>query len=220
MSYDAVVFDNDGVLTEITDWSVLRGAARDAFDAFDVDPSDDDLRAILSHVTVDGLEAVCARHDLDPDEFWHRRDTNYTEAQQAEVLAGRKPLYDDVAVLDDLDVPMGVVSSNQHATVECILDHYGLHEHFGTYYGRQPTVEDVRRKKPEPYFIERALSDLGVAGEDALYVGDSEGDVVAAHAAGIDSAFLWRDHRSDYDLSAEPTHELDGLDELPGLVEE
>ncbi|WP_254535647.1 HAD family hydrolase [Halomarina litorea] len=219
MRYEAVVFDNDGVLTEITDWDVLRAAAHGAFDAFGVDPSDDDLRAILSHVTVDGLEAVCARHGLDPEEFWHRRDTNYTEAQQAEVLDGRKPLYDDVDAALALDVPKGIVSSNQHATIECILDHYDLREHFETYYGRQPTVEDVRRKKPEPYFIERALSDLGVEVEDALYVGDSEGDVVAAHAAGTDSAFLWREHRADYDLSVEPTHELSGLADLPDVVE-
>lgn len=217
MVYDAVVFDNDGILTEITDRDVLRAAAVDAFASFGVDPSDGDLRAVLSQVTADGLEAVCARHDLDPAAFWRRRDTNYAEAQRREVLAGRKPLYDDVDAVGRIDVPKGIVSSNQHATIECILDHYGLREQFRTYYGRQPTVEDVRRKKPDPYFIERALADLGV--DDALYVGDSEGDVVAARAAGIDSAFVRREHRRDYDLTAEPTHELDDLDALPELID-
>jgi HAD superfamily hydrolase (TIGR01549 family) len=216
MRYEAIVFDNDGVLTEITDWDVLRAAARDAFDSFDVDPSDDDVRAILSHVTVSDLEAVCDRHGLDPDAFWHRRDTNYSEVQQRLVREGRKALYDDVDAVRALDVPKGIVSSNQHATIECILDEYDLREHFETYYGRQPTVADVRRKKPDPHFIERALADLGT--EDALYVGDSEGDVVAAQAAGIDAAFLRRDHRRTYDLGVDPTYELDGLDGLPEVV--
>jgi beta-phosphoglucomutase-like phosphatase (HAD superfamily) len=31
--YDAIVFDNDGVLTELTDRDVLREAIQDAFDA-------------------------------------------------------------------------------------------------------------------------------------------------------------------------------------------
>ncbi|MFC5972193.1 HAD family hydrolase [Halomarina salina] len=216
MTYDAVVFDNDGVLTEITDWDVLRGAARDAFSHFDVDPSDDDLSAVASRVTVDGLEATCARHGLDPADFWHRRDTNYTTVQQREVREGRKPMYEDADVVRDLDVPLGIVSSNQHATIEYILDHYDLREEFVTYYGRQPTVEDVRRKKPDPHFVERALADVGT--ENAVYVGDSETDVEAAHAAGVDSVFLRREHRSDLTLSVDPTYEFETLHPLTDLV--
>ncbi|MFD1513655.1 HAD family hydrolase [Halomarina rubra] len=216
MSYEAVVFDNDGVLVEITDWDVLRGAARDTFASFDVDPSDEDLATVLSSVTVDGLEAMCARHGLDPEAFWHERDTNYTTVQQREVVEGRKPMYDDASVVRDLDVPLGIVSSNQHATIERILDHYDLREHFVTYYGRQPTVEDVRRKKPHPHFVERALEDVGTT--NALYVGDSETDVEAAHAAGVDSVFLRREHRADYSLSVEPTYEFETLDPLVDLV--
>jgi phosphoglycolate phosphatase-like HAD superfamily hydrolase len=56
------------------------------------------------------------------------------------------------------------------------------------------------------------LSDLGV--ENALYIGDSETDLVAAHRAGIDSAFLRRDHVADVNLSTEPTIEVATLEEL------
>lgn len=216
MTYDAIVFDNDGVLTHITDWDVLRGAARDAFSHFDVEPDEDDLAAVAAHVTVDDLEATCARHGLDPAAFWHRRDTNYTTVQQREVREGNKPLYDYADVVRDLDVPLGIVSSNQHATVEYILDHYDLREQFETFYGRRPTVADVRRKKPDPHFVERALADIGT--DNAVYVGDSETDVEAAHAAGVDSVFLRRDHRADLALSVDPTYEFETLDPLTDLV--
>ncbi|MWG33651.1 HAD-IA family hydrolase [Halomarina oriensis] len=216
MTYDAIVFDNDGVLTEITDWEVLRGAARDAFSHFDVDPSDEDLSRVLSSVTPEGLEAMCARHGLDTADFWYRRDTNYSTVQRREVREGRKPMYDDAEVVRDLDVPLGIVSSNQHATIEYILDHYDLREQFETYYGRRPTIEDVRRKKPNPHFVERALADIGT--ENALFVGDSETDVEAAHAAGVDSVFLRREHRADDDLSVDPTYEFETLDPLTDLV--
>ena len=43
---------------------------------------------------------------------------------------------------------------------------------------------------------------------------DMEGHIVAANRAGIDSAFVRRPHRGGYTLAAEPTYELDSLDEL------
>lgn len=38
MSYEAIIFDNDGVLAELTDPSVVRTATREAFEAFDLSP--------------------------------------------------------------------------------------------------------------------------------------------------------------------------------------
>ena len=54
------------------------------------------------------------------------------------------------------------------------------------------TVESLERKKPNTHYVERALSDLDA--DAALYVGDSESDVVAADRAGLDSAFVRRPH--------------------------
>jgi len=45
-------------------------------------------------------------------------------------------------------------------------------------------------------------------------VGDDESDVVAAHRAGIDSAFIRRPHRRDADLDVEPTYVIDDLHDL------
>jgi phosphoglycolate phosphatase len=38
--------------------------------------------------------------------------------------------------------------------------------------------------------------------------------VLAARAAGLDAAFVRRPHREAYDLSVDPTYELDGLADL------
>ena len=70
--------------------------------------------------------------------------------------------------------------------------------------------------KPETHYLERALDDLGT--RSALYVGDSTADVLAAHEAGLDSAFVRRPHRDGYALPDEPTYEIDRLTELSGLV--
>lgn len=52
--------------------------------------------------------------------------------------------------------------------------------------------DDVNEPKPNPEGILLALSDLGVAPDEAVYVGDSIGDISAANDAGVVSvAALW-----------------------------
>ncbi|MFC7075762.1 HAD family hydrolase [Haloarcula halophila] len=218
MRYESVVFDNDGVLLTLTSTRTHQAGTRDAFRRVGVvDPRPDHLEAMRIGVTPDRLDAVCRHYGLDPEQFWRARDRAISEAQRAAIRAGEKRPYGDVRVLDRLDGPLGVVSSNQQATVDFAFDHFGLDRHFGTVRGRPPTVGSLRRKKPSPYYIEQALADLGVT--DALYVGDSESDIEAARRAGIDSAFVRRPHTVDTDLSVTPTYEVDGLDAVVDIAE-
>lgn len=204
--YEAVVFDNDGVIVEPTEISVLVDAVVDSFRAFGVE-----IERSVAQETVDGdtvpVETV-REHGLDPEAFWHGRELRASLAQQTHIREGEKPVYDDVTTLDRLDVPLGLVSNNQHATIEFLLAHHNL-TYFETAYGRQPTLAGAAKRKPEPDYIQRALTDLRT--EEALYVGDSPKDIVAAHRAGIDSAFLRRDHVADIELSTEPTFEVPSL---------
>jgi HAD superfamily hydrolase (TIGR01549 family) len=216
MHYDAILFDHDGVITTPPKIDLLQSAARDAFaEAGVVSPPDRHVEGLAIGVTVDWYEDVCAEHGLDPDEFWTVRDRVASAAQQAAVRDGEKTLYDDVTALADLDHDFGIVRSNQHETIEFVLDHFDLADRFETYYGRDPTVESIRRKKPNPHYVERALADLDA--DSALFVGDSESDVEAASNAGIDSAYLHRPHR-DSALTVTPTFEIDSLAGLHDIV--
>lgn len=212
MNYDAVVFDNDGVLVRITEGPAVQQAIADTFAEFGVENPPPEHIDRLFGVTLTDLLDICSQYDLDPAAFWERRDRNIAAAQIELIEAGVKDLYDDVSVLHDLDVPMGVVSNNQHQTVKYVLDHYDLSDQFHTVYGRQPTLEDVTRKKPNPHYLQQALTDL--AAEDALYVGDSPTDVMAARLAGVDAAFLRRPHREGATLPVEPTVEVPDLETL------
>jgi HAD superfamily hydrolase (TIGR01549 family) len=213
MTYDAVLFDNDGVLVEPVGRSVLRRATWEAFDALGVpDPDPDDVEQVSIGVTPDLLSSVCATYDLDPERFWRARDYHSSHAQRVELRAGRAGLYDDFDTVREIDVPRGIVSSNQQDTVEFMHDFFATRDLFATAYGRDPTLRSLERKKPEPYYLRRALADLDA--DSALFVGDSESDVLAARAAGLDAAFVRRPHREAYDLSVDPTYELDGLADL------
>lgn len=219
MTYEAVVFDNDGVLTHPTPRDVLRAATVDAFERVGVtDPAAEHVDAIHLHVTPDDLQTAAGAYDLDPAELWRARDEAFSETQVADVERGRKPLYEDYEAVRAVDAPRGIVSTNQHATIEAILDHHGIRGDFQTYYGREMEPASLHKKKPESHYLDRALADLGVAPGDALFVGDSESDVLAAENAGTDSAFLWRDHRDGYDLTATPDYELDSLHDLAAVA--
>ncbi|MFB6072947.1 MAG: HAD family hydrolase [Halobacterium sp.] len=215
MTYDAVVFDNDGVLTHPTPLDVLRQATVDGFAAVGVDdPSPEHVDAMTMHVTPGDLEAASDAYGVDPADLWRERDRAFSRRQVADMEAGRKPLYEDYDAVRALDVPRGIVSTNQHRTIEEILDFHGIRGDFDAYYGREMEAASLEKKKPNPHYLERALADLDADPERTLFVGDSQSDVEAAHNAGTDAGFLWRDHRADYDLAVEPDHELDSLRDL------
>lgn len=206
IEYDTVIFDNDGVIVEPSDRGVLVEAVVDAFTAFDVTVE----RERVAQSVKEGVVPydLLNKYDLDPEVFWHRRELTASLAQQVHTREGGKPVYDDVTALETLDVPLGLVSNNQHATVEFLLAYHGI-GYFDTVYGRQPTLAGAARRKPEPYYIEQVLIDLDAT--EALYIGDSEKDIVAAQRAGVDSVFLRRDHVTDTTLSVDPTAEVPDL---------
>jgi HAD superfamily hydrolase (TIGR01549 family) len=211
IDYEAVVFDKDGVLVEPTETRRIREALEETFAEFAVpSPPASVLEGLLAQETM--REALHCQFGIDPGAFWRRREHNAATAQMEAARAGEKTPYDDLRDLERLPVPLGLVSNNQRMTVEFMLDHFDFGDLFETAYGREPTLTGARRKKPEPYYLEQALADLEVA--DALYVGDSNTDLEAAHRAGLDAAFVRRPHREDYDLEHDPTVEVASLSEL------
>jgi phosphoglycolate phosphatase len=209
--YDAVLFDSDGVLVEPPARETQMSALQAAFRDLGVEnPDEVHLDGLAGGVTPDRLRSIALAYDLDPERLWDARE-RFDERSQFEAFrAGDRTTYDDVAAIRQLSTPRGVVSNNHHSTIEFKLDFFDLGPLFDTYYGREMTVESLDRKKPNTHYVDRALSDLDA--ESALYVGDSESDVVAAHRAGLDSVFLRREHCRDVELGVEPTYEAETLE--------
>jgi HAD superfamily hydrolase (TIGR01549 family) len=216
MGYRSILFDVDGVLLRRHDDhpDVYRESVSEAFQEFGVEPSVEDLNAFVGTATLEGMGRVCDRHGVDFESFWPRREQSVSDHQQRMMERGERYLYDDCTVLADLAdaCTLGLVSNNQHETIRYMVEHFGLATHFEAVYGREPSIAGFRRTKPDTHYLERALADVGT--DDALFVGDSDADIAAAHEAGLDSAFVRRPHRLGYAPSESPTYEIDGLDEL------
>ncbi len=214
--YDAVCFDNDGVLVSRTAYEVLHEAAWQAFSAVGIDsPDPAAVESMVIGVTPQQVQDVCDSYGLDPESFWVTRDRVMSEKQQQEARAGRKTPYEDVSALDSLSVPIGIVSSNQQQTVDFLVDYFGFAGSVTVALGRPPTIESLRRRKPEPYYLHQALESFSA--DSVLYVGDNDSDIAAAAAAGIDSAFIRRPHRRHHQPTPTPTHVVDDLHDIVSL---
>jgi len=215
--YDGLLLDHDGVLLTLTDRATLRETALAALeDAGVADPAPTDAETLSIRVSTDELAALADRHAVAPERLWQYREDRIDELLREEITAGRKAPYDDVAALDGVGVAAGVVSNNQRRIVRHALETHGLAGRFETVVAREPTIESLAEKKPEPTYLETAMADIGVS--NPLYVGDSESDVVAARRAGVDAAFLRRAHNTDAALEARPTHEVGSLHAVVDLL--
>ena len=215
----AVLFDMDGVLLQGrgTDPAVHARALDDVLGARGMDVAEEHRATLSTYEYTDAFVDACAAVGVDAEAFYTAREER--SAARTVDHAATRDLFDDIDALDRLPdrVAVGLVSNNYHRTVEFVVDRFDLTA-FDVAHGRELGPVGFSRRKPEPYYLETALDALGAT--DGIYVGDRETDVVAADHAGLDSAFLRREHNSGVELGVDPTVEIDGLDEVVDVIGE
>jgi len=221
MGYDTILFDHDGVLLEVEDDPArdFGSEVRTLLAGFGVqDPDKDDVEELASIGDPSRKRAVCEGYGISIEEFWRRRERRSLEYQKDMIRRGEKELYTDFNAVEMLynGFDLGVVSNNKRRFVEFVLQRFDVGYLFETVHGRGPSWTDLGRLKPDTYYIRQAIDAIGA--EQVLYVGDSWVDVEAAGRAGLDSAFIRRQHREGYQLRTEPTYEIAGLHELQDVL--
>lgn len=216
-SYDAILFDMDGVLLEgpATPAAVYQAGADRVIDGLDVSVTEDQRRTLGKYGYDDQLAACCRDLGVDQAQFWTARERAASTIANERIRDGAREPYRDTTVLDNLRGELGIVSNNRDATVSFVAKTL-FDGRFDVATGREETVAGYRRRKPDSHYIETTLETLDA--EHAVYVGDRESDIVAATRAGIDSAFLRREHNSQMTLDTAPTYDIDGLSELPTVL--
>jgi pyrophosphatase PpaX len=115
----------------------------------------------------------------------------YREVQHRHHDAMLRPFPGAVETVGELvrrGTALAIVTSKHREGALRGMELCGLLDHFAVIV----TPEDVRHAKPHPEPVERALELLGVAAEDAVFVGDSPHDLAAGRAAGVrTAAALW-----------------------------
>jgi pyrophosphatase PpaX len=120
-----------------------------------------------------------------------------------------------VVALKERGHEIGIVTSKSEALALRALALFGLARHMDTIVG----CDGSSRHKPDPEPVHIALTRLGSAPGDAIFVGDSVHDIIAGNAAGVTTvAATWGAFtRSDLE-SVSPSLFLDDISGLLDLV--
>lgn len=207
----AVLFDMDGTLLDSIE--LILGGAEYAFEGRDVRPTRAEWKALIGTP----LDSMLARWATGHDDVLALR-ARYRQ-YQLDNHDRLVRLYDDVeATLRSLHAaghPLAIVSSKLDAGIRRSMDHYGLTPLFSAIVGLDHTTEH----KPNPAPVRFALSRLGVAESDAVFVGDSPHDIEAGRRAGVRTiAVTWGAYTREEISPAGPDHFIDEMTALEALV--
>lgn len=112
------------------------------------------------------------------------------ELQMAQLMAHAHLPADSLELLEELSrrVPLGLISNFDHAgTIHRLLAEHNI----ATLFAVTAISIEVGRRKPHPLIFSEALTRIGVAANEALYVGDSPfEDIHGARSAGMDAVWI------------------------------
>ncbi|MGW2400754.1 HAD family hydrolase [Kitasatospora sp. NPDC001664] len=183
MSYDLVVFDNDGVLVDSEPISnrVLAEYLTELGHPTTVEDSYRDFMGCAAHTVHDVVgERYGARLPEGFDELFHTRVFAAFERELTPVRGAEELL----KTLQQRGVPYCLASSAHHAWIRTALDLTGLRGHHAE--ERIFSAQDVGVGKPAPDLFLHAARTLGVDPARCLVIEDSRNGVLAARAAGMD----------------------------------
>lgn len=118
--------------------------------------------------------------------------------------------------LDQKGYTMAIVSSKKKDTVALGLELTGLDHYFKVIIG----YDEVTKFKPDPEGLLKACEALKVSHDDAIYVGDTDTDMIAADKAGMYAvALLTHEERKAAILATKPNEAITDLMDLLPILE-
>lgn len=188
MPYRAVLFDLDGTLIDTaTDMLLtLRQLAEEHQQPHNINI--EDYRGFITHGSAALIESIFGRP---PQAECDRLQKRYLDLYQqnlnrnTHLFAGMPELLNH---LNELNIPWGIVTNKPAWLARPIVSHLPELAESRVLI----CADEVGRSKPHPEPIKQALKTMQMQAEETLYLGDAESDIIAAHAAGTDSAIaLW-----------------------------
>ncbi len=117
--------------------------------------------------------------------------------------------------LQDMGVLLAVASNKYQQATERLVAHYFPEIHFARVCGQR----DGFPIKPDPLVVADILASMHLSPADAIYVGDSDVDMLTANRAGVDAVGVSWGFRSEEELSGyHPLAIIDCAEDLEAIV--
>ena len=213
--YDTVIFDLDGtLLNTLEDLADAVNAVMRA-NAYPERTLDEvrrfvgnGIRRLMEQAVPEG---VCGEIF---ERVFEEFRTYYTEHCQIKTRA-YNGVMELLEALKEKGYAMAIVSNKNHAAV-CELNDIYFKKDISVAIGQKDGI----RKKPAPDTVFQALKELGVSGERAVYVGDSEVDFMTAENSCMDCVLVSWGFRTKEELAdCTPKAMIDRPEELLQVLE-
>lgn len=120
-----------------------------------------------------------------------------------------------LSILSEAKIKMAIVTSRKKENAISYLKHFDILSYFDEIIGPEDTINH----KPHPEPIHLALKKLNVLANEALMVGDSPFDLMAANEAKVKSVGVsYTALPMDHLINAKPTHLIDGILDLVDYI--
>lgn len=176
--YQAVLYDIDGTLLDTRDMN-LYPLLRIIKEELGQDWTYDQVKKYLAYTGMQVMEELSIRDKETTYARWVRYVNEYPEP--AKLFPG---LAEALSGIQQAGILQAIVSSKKHAQFDIDMAGKGILPYFAT----AVLEEDTTLHKPNPEPLLLCLKRLGVAPENAIYIGDMPSDCLAAKRAGMDFA--------------------------------
>lgn len=197
MKYKAVIWDLDGTLLDTL--QDLASAVNHSLEAFGLPlRSVEEVRTFVGNGIRKLIDrAVPAGTDPATADGVFGEFRTYYAAHCSDTTAPYEGIPGLLADLARAGVKMAIVSNKADFAVQDLTRHY-----FGDKIAVAVGAREDMPKKPAPDMVEYALTALGITKGEAVYVGDSEVDVITARNTGMDCLSVAWGFRSEEILRA------------------
>ncbi len=139
------------------------------------------------------------------------------QAHHAEYIEGNEQLFALLRRLREGGHRLGMVTGKARRSLTLDLQRFHLEDLFDVLI----TGDDVTKPKPAPEGLLKAMAQLNAKPETTLYVGDSNDDMEAAHAAGITAvAAQWLDRPQTSHYACKPDYIVKSADDLLDVLDD
>lgn len=209
----AVLFDFDGTLADTLPVCFL--AFKSVFKEFDdLEVSTEEIKGMFGP-----SETGIIRENLRNSDYEKAIELYYNiyRDQHVNMVEKNEAIYSLVWQLKTNGYKLGIVTGKARRSLDISLECLGLNNIFDVIV----TGDDVKFPKPHPEGINLALEELGLPNKEAIFLGDSDADILAGKQANVHTIGVhWLPNFQTIEFSVQPDEVFSDISEfLPSILE-
>lgn len=208
-----IIFDFDGTLADTL--PIVYKSFQHIFDKYmQLDKSPEDIKAmfgpaendiIRTHFPEKHIEAAIAQYH---DYYWTNHDQWVERSQEIEDL---------LAWIRKKGLKLAIMTGKGRKSLDLSLKALEMTDWFDM----TVTGDEVEKPKPDPEGIHKILKELNTLPEKAIFIGDSNSDIIAGKRAGIETIGVqWLSTFQSPKFDTEPDHVFTNVEGLKNLLKE